>query len=110
MTPGLRHHREASLRVAIPEGVPEDMRDRMRELVSVKSEVRGEGHARALMYQVTAEADRAGFVLMLKVEPFADGLTAEQLERFYSSFGFERVQDEPVLMARQPEEVRVAYG
>jgi GNAT superfamily N-acetyltransferase len=107
---GLRHHKGASLRVVDPTGLPEDMRSAIRELVAVSSHERGKGYARALMYQVTAEADLAGLVLMLKVEPFADGMTAEQLEKFYGSFGFLRIQDEPVLMAREPETPRVAYG
>lgn len=100
---GIRRHRRASLRVALATGLPVEMQDKIRELLSVVSEDRGKGHAKALLWQVTAEADRAGMVLMLKPEPFADGLTLDQLVKFYERFGFVKIQESPCLMARQPE-------
>lgn len=103
MTPGPRAHKQARLRIALPTGIPEDMRDRTREIVSLTSEDRGKGHAKALLRKVCTEADVGGIVLMLEAKPFAEGVTQEQLERFYAGLGFERIQDEPaVLMARVP--------
>lgn len=110
MTPGLRTHKRASLRIADPTGIPEDMRDGMREILSLQSEDRGKGHAKALMHQVCAEADRHNIVLLLQPQPFAEGMTQERLEKFYESVGFRRIQERPVLMARQVQAFKVAYG
>lgn len=108
MTPGLRIHKRASLRLIESTAVPDDMRSGIREIVSLVSEDHGKGHAKALMWQVCAEADRAGMVLLLEPKPFRQGLTQEQLERFYAGFGFVKVQSEPVvLMARQAEKPRL---
>jgi hypothetical protein len=102
MTPGLREYKQATLRVAVPLGVPEHMRHGMRELVSIRTKNPRKGHATHLMHDVCAEADRLGFVLLLQVKPFDEGMTEEQLEKWYERFGFLEIQQEPVLMARQP--------
>lgn len=109
MTPGPRYHKQASLRVALPEGVPEEMRDDMREIVDVQSTDRRQGAATALMYTVCTEADREWKTLFLKVEPFDDGaVDADKLRKWYSRFGFAVVQEQPCLMARSPERPRIA--
>ena len=109
MMPGIRQHKSASLRVAIPEGMPEDLSSQLRELLSVKSEFKRNGEATALMYQVTSEADFAWMVLFLHVKPFEDGITEEQLIKFYRKFGFEVVQTDPVLlMSRLPARPKLA--
>lgn len=100
---GLRQHRSASCRIAEPEGVPEDMRSQLREVVGVQADEKRRGHASGLLHHVCAEADRDWLTLLIKVEPYADGMTLDQLERWYGSFGFVRFQTEPcVLMARVP--------
>lgn len=104
MTPGIRTHKQASLRLAIPEGVPEDMRPRMREIVSVSSGNPRKGQATALLYKVCREADKAGFVLLLEAKPFESGMETEQLLHWYERFGFLQIQLEPALMARQPRQ------
>jgi hypothetical protein len=104
MTPGIRVHKQASLRLAIPEGVPEHMRFRIREIVSMHSSNPRKGQATALMYKVCQEADKAGFVLLLEAKPFESGMDAEQLQSWYERFGFLQIQPEPVLMARQPRQ------
>lgn len=109
MTPGLRTHKSASCRVVIPSGIPEDMREDTRELVDLESLERGNGHASALMHQVTAEADRTWKTLILTAQPFQEGMSQEQLERFYARHGFVRIQDEPVIMARSPERPRIVH-
>jgi hypothetical protein len=118
MNIGQRQYKQASCRIEIPECVPEDMRQGMREVVSVASENGRNGEATALMFGVCAEADVDGVVLILMPQPFSHSLTpepamsAEQLEKFYSKFGFVVVQQEPaVLMARQPviRSVQVAH-
>lgn len=107
MTPGPRTHKSASLRIAIPQGVPEHMRHGMREIVALQSTALREGDAGRLMGRVCAEADRAGFVLMLEVKPFADGEMGEaELRAWYGCrFGFAVIQEAPViLMARSPRQ------
>jgi len=102
MQPGLRKHKQASLRVAIPTGIPAHMQPHMRELISVKSGNPHKGQATGLMYQVCQEADDACKTLLIHVEPFDEGMNKEQLQKWYEKFGFSVIQTEPVLMmARQ---------
>lgn len=104
MTPGVREHKAASLRLVESEAMPEDMRDRIREIVSLKSENPRKGHATTLLWSVCHEADQNKTVLILQPKPFGDGaMDDRKLEGFYNKFGFVRIQDAPVLMARQPK-------
>lgn len=103
MPPGPRAHRQASLRVAITEGVPSEMQAHIRELVSLKSGNPRKGDATGLMWAVCAEADLARMMLLLRAEPFSGDITQAQLEKFYQRFGFVKIQATPVLMARSPE-------
>ncbi len=110
MNVGQREHKSASLRVAVPECLPEHMRPHMRELVGVSSGNPRKGHATALMYQVCQEADDACKTLILTVAPFGEGMTDDQLQKWYERFGFEVIQTEPaVMMARQviPNKLRL---
>lgn len=101
---GSRLHKQASCRIAISEALPEDMQAGTREVVSLASDNPRKGHATALMHQVCAEADVDRIVLILMPKPFGDGMTEEQLEKWYGRFGFEMVQTVPAkLMARQPQ-------
>lgn len=103
MTPGLRTHKQASLRVAMATvDVEPELLETLREIQSVQSGDRGKGHAAALLHQVTAEADRAWISLLITVKAFADGMTDDQLKRFYGKFGFMEIQAEPCLMFRAP--------
>lgn len=103
MTPGIRLHKQASLRVAIAEGWPVEIQDQVREIVSIQSTNPRKGHATALLHQVCAEADKWWITLLVQVAPFNDGMTLEQLEKWYCRFGFLRIQDDPMLMARSPQ-------
>lgn len=107
MTPGLRQHKQATLRIAIPTGLPEHMQPHMREILSVASGRPRSGQATALMYQVCQEADTACKTLLLTVAPFGEGMTAEQLQKWYTKFGFGVIQDEPLMMARQIQPNRI---
>lgn len=106
MALGVRHYRTASLMLNEPAALPEHMREGVRELTSLETPVedRRMGYATTLMHSVTAEADIAGIVLMIVVKPYGEhGITdMERLQKFYTRFGFARIQDEPVLMARRP--------
>lgn len=104
MNAGLRTHKQASCRVEVPTGIPDHLQNTVRELVGIESTNPRKGHATALLHQVCAEADQHIKVLMLHVEPFDDGLSIEQLEKFYGKFGFMVAGREPVLiMVRAPE-------
>lgn len=108
MDAGLRTHKAASLRIAIAECLPEDMRAGTREIVSLASTNPRKGYATTLLWTVCSEADAARVVLILFPRPFGDGaLGDEKLEHFYGKFGFVVVQREPaVMMARSPDTVR----
>lgn len=109
MNYGQRTYKQASLTVAEPTGLPEDMRQEFAEILAVRSQNPRKGHATALMHMVCTEADLAGKLLMLKVQAFDDGaMSDDQLRKWYSRFGFVEVQQEPaVLMARAPEHLKV---
>lgn len=110
MEVGLRQYKQASLRVAIPTALPEHMQPHMRELLSVKSESQRKGEATALMHKVCQEADDARMTLLIHVVPFDEGLTLEQLQKFYTKFGFEVIQTEPALMmARRVQPNRIIH-
>lgn len=103
VNPGERTHKQASLRVVESDAMPEDMRGQIREIVSLTSANPRKGHATTLMWTVCHEADQDRTVLILQPKRFADGeLDDEKLVRWYSKFGFRTIQQEPVLMARQP--------
>jgi hypothetical protein len=102
MLPGLREHKQSSLRIAIPDLPPEYL-DGVREIVSLESRNPGKGYATVLMWDVCHEADKARMVLILKPMAFANGLDDENLLKFYAKFGFIKTQDDPVIMARAPD-------
>lgn len=102
MTPGLREHKQASLRVAVAECLPEDMREATREIVSLACTNPRKGYATTLMWSVCHEADEGKITLILQPRSFGE-MDDAKLERFYSKFGFVTIQKEPaVLMARSP--------
>lgn len=108
METGRRDYKQASLRIAIPTSLPAHMQPHMRELLSVSSGNPRKGHATALMYQVCQEADDARMTLLIQVDPFDDGMTKEQLQKWYDKFGFEVIQTEPaLLMARKIKPNRI---
>lgn len=107
MSPGLREHKQASLRVAVAECLPEEMRDQTREIVSLACTNPRKGYATTLMWTVCHEADLARITLILQPKSFGDGMDDAKLERFYCKFGFVVIQKEPVLMARSPHIARL---
>lgn len=100
---GSRHLGEASCRVSPTKQLPAHLREKVLEVsgVYVPAEHRGRGQATELMRALCDEADAAGVVLMLHAQPFGDGeATQGDLVRWYSGFGFQPIQPEPLLMAR----------
>lgn len=103
MAVGPRTHKQASLRIAVAECLPDDMHADTREVVGVASANPRKGHATALLWEVCREADAACVMLVLFPSAFADGMDDAALERWYARFGFVAVQREPaVMMARSP--------
>jgi ribosomal protein S18 acetylase RimI-like enzyme len=103
MKPGTRMHGPASLRLSYNTTVPAHMRGGLLELshLIVPESHRRQGYASMLMQKVCAEADRAGKVLMLTVRPFDTiAMDAKQLTEWYGRYGFDVIQQSPVLMAR----------
>lgn len=105
MKTGTRTSGHAACRVRHTNAVPASMRADIREVcgVEVPAEHQGQGHATALMHKVCSEADAASIVLVLWPQPWGDNiaLSRDQLIEWYAStFGFQVIQPEPVLMAR----------
>lgn len=108
MTPGLREHRSASLRISNADCLPEDMREFVREILSVQSTNPRKGHATALLWEVCCEADKWWIMLMVQPRKFADGMPDDKLLPWYGKFGFVKIQDEPcVLMTRSPQAPKI---
>ena len=110
MEPGTRYLAEdshASCKVKVCVAIPNQMRTKCMELVSlsVAPSLRGTGLATKLLTQVTEEADEHNMLLVLFPEPFGEGLqpTQEQLIDFYEKFGWQLIQTRPkAMMARMP--------
>jgi N-acetylglutamate synthase-like GNAT family acetyltransferase len=109
--PGKRSYKSATLTLGYSSALPKHMRKGVIELTSlgVPIEDRRKGYATALLERVCSEANGAGVVLMIHVQPFGDeGITdVAKLIGFYERFGFRKIQDSPViLMARSPQAAR----
>lgn len=87
--------------------IPEEMRERIREVSQVWTDPdhRMQGYATELMKEVCEQADVENVVLMLQPRPYdsASCINKEKLIEWYKRFGFVITQKSPVLMARAPE-------
>lgn len=78
--------------------------------IETREESRGEGHASAIMKQITSIADQYGVILDLEVAPSqGGGMDGEQLAEWYRRYGFEHDAYDPAyegvaayMMSRQP--------
>lgn len=79
--------------------------DKVREISRLWTEPgsRKQGYATELMKQVCNEADVLGYVLMLQPKEFGKSDGLKDLQKWYERFGFVKIQNNPVLMARAPE-------
>jgi hypothetical protein len=104
MKPGPRKFGAATCKVSRTVQVPVHMRDHMMEVSAVFTpiEERNQGFATKLMGLVCDEADAANKLLLIHVQPYGEpDLGASQLEKWYGdTFGFIRIQEKPLLMAR----------
>ena len=108
---GLHRVGAAACIVRIPTSLPAHMRDGVREIVRlwVPTKHREKGYATSLMHAICRDADLAGVTLMLQAAPFEGstpgetaGMTRDALEAWYQAmFGFQLIQAEPRLFARQ---------
>jgi GNAT superfamily N-acetyltransferase len=106
MRAGERQLKSASLRVSVPESIPEHMRAGTREISNlfVPAEDRGKRLATALMNFVCQEADANRLTLLLTVQPYDEGgPDAQALKSWYAKFGFVELQDSDAgtIMARR---------
>lgn len=96
----------ATCRLRRSNALPPHMRERTREVccLRVPAAEQGKGYATTLMHTVCRKADAEALVLILWPQPFGDiALSAAQLESWYArEFGFQRLQADPVLLARMP--------
>lgn len=77
------------------------MRANAREILSLQCSNPRKGYGRRLMVEVCREADEAGMVLIVQPGQFAEGMTTEQLTRWYEGFGFMALPSEgATVMAR----------
>jgi predicted GNAT family acetyltransferase len=104
MKPGIRQHGPATLKLSHNKTIPAHMRGGVMEVshVTTPETHRRQGYASMLMQKVCAEADKAGIVLLLHVKPYGDSITMsrDELADWYSRYGFDPIQAEPMLMAR----------
>jgi N-acetylglutamate synthase-like GNAT family acetyltransferase len=98
---GLRKSGAASLMLGTCKALPEHMQEDIREITSLQTEEpeRRKSHATILLHQVCYEADKKQKVLMLMPDSVGE-MSNKQLMKFYEKFGFKKIQDNPVLMAR----------
>jgi N-acetylglutamate synthase-like GNAT family acetyltransferase len=86
-------------------GIDDSVTEGLLEVKSVKTAKpqRHQGHATRLLEDVCKEADGAKMLLVLTPEQFDNGpIGSKQLQSWYARFGFEVIQDKPVLMCRDP--------
>ena len=94
----------ASAIVAESAAIPPHIRSKVLEVrsVYVPETRRKAGLGNALMRKLCADADIAGNALFLNPD-------SARLERWYETHGFERIQDEPVIMFRKPQQTMIKY-
>lgn len=90
---GARTHESASCRLNFTLGVPDEMREGIRELSHLAATQPGNGHGTQLMQDVCEEADRRHLVLVLIAQE-------ERLARWYERFGFFTLPDSHGMMGR----------
>ena len=94
----------ASAIVAESVAIPPRIRSKVLEVrsVFVPENSRKAGLGNALLRKLCADADIAGNALFL----MPDGA---RLERWYETHGFERIQDDPVIMFRKPQQTLIKH-
>ena len=105
MQTGPRHYRSAMLRIAMCAALPDHMRDGTREILGLQCSNPRKGYATRLMLETCREADEAGIVLIVQPGQFDDGMTTEQLTKWYERFGFVALPSEGA-----PVMARMRYG
>lgn len=100
---GLRLNEGCSLRVCIPDGYPDEIKQVAREIIDLTTipELRNQGYAKKLLGQVCQESDVSGYSLLIQVKPFDETTEKVRLQKFYAKFGFVVFQAEPLLMCRK---------
>jgi len=98
---GKRKYETATCEIRYSMAMPLEIRQTVREVYNVKTDsgMKGKGQGSKLMQAIADEADKAQKILILLPD-------TEKLELWYSKFGYELVQTNPVhLMMRKPVEM-----
>lgn len=103
---GTRKFGGASCEVSVCAALPKKMNKDIREISKLHCDPdsRGKGDATALMKMLCKEADSKKMILVLIVDPFGDDapLSKAQLHEWYgSTFDFNMIQANPLILARQ---------
>lgn len=105
MQPGTRTDGPASLELVRMAGIDGSVTSGLLEVKSVHTAKtqRRQGHASSLLNLLCKEADESGTILVLTPAQFDNGpIGTQQLKSWYAKFGFEVIQEKPVLMCRDP--------
>lgn len=108
MKTGVRHFENASCKVLYCAAIPNQLRSKTREVVSVDvpENLRRQGMATRMLQNVCDEADAHNIILLIFPKPFGEGekMDASQLADWYAErFGFQVIQVQPtIMMARMP--------
>lgn len=99
---GERKVGSAVLELVKTNAVPDHLRHSIREItkLSTAETERRKGFATALLNMICYEADKNKILLILTAES-TGAMTNKRLVKFYQSFGFKKIQNGPILMARQ---------
>lgn len=95
---GRREYKEATCFVRMMTDMPMQFRDSLRLIHDLKTAkgMQGRGQGTTLMNLLCEEADQEQKILMLMPD-------SDKLEKWYNKFGFERTQENPVIMVRNPK-------
>jgi ribosomal protein S18 acetylase RimI-like enzyme len=97
---GKREHLGASCWIRMMTDLPMQLRDGIRLVHDLKTDkgMRGKGQGSALLKEVNEEADKHLITLILMPD-------SELLQKWYNKHGYVIIQQNPVLMMREPVEM-----
>lgn len=87
--------------------LPDEVNARLKQLTHlfVDAEHRNQGHATALLKQLSKEADEAQIAILLQPGIYDGDMTDEDLIAFYEKHGYATLQEKPHLMVRFPASI-----
>lgn len=99
---GERKYGAASCQIRFCEGVPDHLKQDVREITDlyVDPKMRRKGQATELITRICKEADSKKMILVLRPGAFGDGEMSDRYlhEWYCTTFGFNELQQEPVIL------------